>query len=135
MYTEKENVLEILLIICRTLKGGSAHVADVVEMDKNRENSESSSSFSSLTTTTSTTTTTTTTTTTDMPPTSSMPEASLFLRFIKKLTNSTRDSGTNIRLKCEAEGNPAPKRITWFKNSIEIKGRHPRIRIRKFESM
>ncbi|CAG7820780.1 unnamed protein product [Allacma fusca] len=62
------------------------------------------------------------------------PEGTGLLRFIRKLTNYTRSTGASVRLKCEAEGNPPPKKITWLKNSLELKSRHPRIKIRKFEN-
>ena len=63
---------------------------------------------------------------------SGQPEATtVFLHFIKKLTNITRDAGGDVMMRCEVEGEPKPKSFIWLKNNIEIKSRPRRIRIRK----
>ena len=48
------------------------------------------------------------------------------LRFIKRLTNLTKDSGETAKLKCEFAGSPPPTKFKWYKNEapvIEEKGR------------
>ena len=69
------------------------------------------------------------------PVTTPKPEPVQFLRFIKKLSNVTRDSGSSVKLRCVAEGYPPPRKIHWLRNSVDIKSsRNGRIRIRKYQN-
>lgn len=52
-----------------------------------------------------------------------------YLRIEKSLTNITRNSGDNVRLKCEFTGNPMPK-VHWFKNEAPIETERDKIQIK-----
>ncbi|XP_076069681.1 tyrosine-protein kinase transmembrane receptor Ror-like [Oratosquilla oratoria] len=48
------------------------------------------------------------------------------IRLVRRLINMTKDSGENIRLKCEFTGDPPPTKFRWYKNEapvMEVKGR------------
>jgi hypothetical protein len=56
-------------------------------------------------------------------------ESRNFLRFNKQLANVTRDAGSLVRLRCEAEGIPPPKTIKWYKNGVQDQLKGDRFRI------
>jgi hypothetical protein len=61
---------------------------------------------------------------------SSFQRNSNFLRFLKKLSNTTKDTGMDVRLACEAEGIPPPRGIKWYKNGVQDQLRGDRFRVK-----
>jgi len=57
-------------------------------------------------------------------------EPKKFLHFLRNLVNITRDTGQDVKLKCEAEGNPPPRTIKWYKNGVADTFKGDRFRIK-----
>ena len=53
------------------------------------------------------------------------------LKFIKQLTNMTREVGGEVTMKCEIAGDPSPNKIRWFKNEAPLNEERDRIIIKK----
>lgn len=49
-----------------------------------------------------------------------------YLRIEKQLANLTRESGDNVRLKCEFTGTPLPK-VSWYKNEAPVETEKGRV--------
>ncbi|XP_033333112.1 tyrosine-protein kinase transmembrane receptor Ror isoform X1 [Megalopta genalis] len=56
------------------------------------------------------------------------------LKFIRTLTNITRDAGVAANMRCEVVGDPPPTRIKWFKNEAPLEERRPKITIKKIHA-
>ncbi|KAJ8667070.1 hypothetical protein QAD02_008732 [Eretmocerus hayati] len=55
------------------------------------------------------------------------------LKFIKSLSNITKDAGSNVNLRCEVVGDPPPTKIRWFKNEAPLNEEPNRVTIKKID--
>lgn len=53
------------------------------------------------------------------------------LKFIRTLTNISRDAGSVVHMRCEVVGDPPPTRIKWYKNEAPLEEKRPKITIKK----
>ena len=57
-----------------------------------------------------------------------------FLKFVKELTNMTRETGDTVKLNCEVYGVPAPRKIRWYKNEVPVEEERGKVFIRSYNS-
>ena len=55
------------------------------------------------------------------------------MKFSYTLKNHVRFEGETLRLTCEAQGNPPPLRIQWYKDHLPLENQNRRIKIRRKE--
>ncbi|XP_011495008.1 PREDICTED: tyrosine-protein kinase transmembrane receptor ROR2-like, partial [Ceratosolen solmsi marchali] len=53
------------------------------------------------------------------------------LKFIRALTNLTKEAGSVVHMRCEIVGDPPPTKIRWFKNEAPVNEEPDRIIIKK----
>ncbi len=56
------------------------------------------------------------------------------LRLLKALSNTTRETGDSIKLRCEVSGDPPPTRFRWYKNEAPVLEEKGRVVVRKYRS-
>ena len=56
------------------------------------------------------------------------------LQMIKALSNTTKESGDSIKLRCEVTGDPPPNRFRWYKNEAPVLEEKGRVVIRKYRT-
>ncbi|XP_072153670.1 protein sax-3-like [Bemisia tabaci] len=54
------------------------------------------------------------------------------LKFHRSLSNLTREAGSNVKLRCEVGGEPAPNKHQWFKNEVPIEEQRGRITVKRY---
>ncbi|XP_017892247.1 LOW QUALITY PROTEIN: tyrosine-protein kinase transmembrane receptor Ror-like [Ceratina calcarata] len=69
---------------------------------------------------------------TDMEPVSGAKSGTL--KFIRTLSNITKDAGEVAHMRCEVVGDPPPTKIKWFKNEAPLEERRPKITIKKIHA-
>ena len=55
------------------------------------------------------------------------------MKFSYMLKNHVRFEGETLRLTCEAQGNPPPLKIQWYKDHLPLENQNRRIKIRRKE--
>ena len=55
------------------------------------------------------------------------------MKFSYTLKNHVRFEGETLRLTCEAQGNPPPLKIQWYKDHLPLENQSRRIKIRRKE--
>ncbi|XP_026297812.1 tyrosine-protein kinase transmembrane receptor Ror isoform X3 [Apis mellifera] len=56
------------------------------------------------------------------------------LKFIRTLTNISKDAGGVAHMRCEVVGDPPPTKIKWFKNEAPLEEKRPKITIKKIHA-
>lgn len=56
------------------------------------------------------------------------------LRMLKSLSNTTRESGESVKLRCEVSGDPPPNRFRWYKNEAPVLEEKGRVVVRKYRT-
>lgn len=56
------------------------------------------------------------------------------LKFVRTLTNISKDAGGVAHMRCEVVGDPPPTKIRWFKNEAPLEEDRPKITIRKIHA-
>lgn len=56
------------------------------------------------------------------------------LKFIRTLTNISKDAGGIAHMRCEVVGDPPPTKIRWYKNEAPLDERRPKITIKKIHA-
>ncbi|KMQ97677.1 tyrosine-protein kinase transmembrane receptor ror1-like protein [Lasius niger] len=56
------------------------------------------------------------------------------LKFVRTLTNISKDAGGVAHMRCEVVGDPPPTKIRWFKNEAPLAEDRPKITIRKIHA-
>nr|XP_012224322.1 PREDICTED: tyrosine-protein kinase transmembrane receptor Ror isoform X1 [Linepithema humile] len=56
------------------------------------------------------------------------------LKFVRTLTNISKDAGAVAHMRCEVVGDPPPTKIRWFKNEAPLEEDRPKITIRKIHA-
>lgn len=56
------------------------------------------------------------------------------LKFVRTLTNISKDAGGIAHMRCEVVGDPPPTKIRWFKNEAPLEEDRPKITIRKIHA-
>lgn len=56
------------------------------------------------------------------------------LRMLKALSNTTRESGESVKLRCEVSGDPPPNRFRWYKNEAPVLEEKGRVVVRKYRT-
>ncbi|XP_054714148.1 tyrosine-protein kinase transmembrane receptor ROR2-like isoform X2 [Uloborus diversus] len=54
-----------------------------------------------------------------------------FIFIERTLMNLTKDSGDNVRMRCEVRGDPVPK-IRWYKNEAPLEQERGKVEVRKY---
>jgi len=66
--------------------------------------------------------------------TTASPDLPGSLQMIKALSNTTKESGDSIKLRCEVTGDPPPNRFRWYKNEAPVLEEKGRVVIRKYRT-
>lgn len=53
---------------------------------------------------------------------------------LKALSNTTRESGESVKLRCEVSGDPPPNRFRWYKNEAPVLEEKGRVVVRKYRT-
>ncbi|XP_043495673.1 tyrosine-protein kinase transmembrane receptor Ror isoform X1 [Polistes fuscatus] len=56
------------------------------------------------------------------------------LKFVRTLSNISKDEGGVAHMRCEAVGDPPPTKIRWYKNEAPLEEKRPKITIRKIHA-
>lgn len=56
------------------------------------------------------------------------------LKFVRTLTNISKDAGGIAHMRCEVVGDPPPTKIRWYKNEAPLEENRPKITIRKIHA-
>ncbi|XP_076762037.1 tyrosine-protein kinase transmembrane receptor Ror isoform X1 [Xylocopa sonorina] len=56
------------------------------------------------------------------------------LKFIRTLSNISKDAGGVAHMRCEVVGDPPPTKIRWFKNEAPLEEKRPKITIKKIHA-
>lgn len=56
------------------------------------------------------------------------------LKFVRTLTNISKDAGGVAHMRCEVVGDPPPTKIRWYKNEAPLEENRPKITIRKIHA-
>ncbi|XP_034188022.2 tyrosine-protein kinase transmembrane receptor Ror isoform X1 [Osmia lignaria lignaria] len=56
------------------------------------------------------------------------------LKFIRTLSNISKDAGGVAHMRCEVVGDPPPTKIKWFKNEAPVEEKRPKITIKKIHA-
>ncbi|KAL2743716.1 tyrosine-protein kinase transmembrane receptor Ror isoform X1 [Vespula maculifrons] len=56
------------------------------------------------------------------------------LKFVRTLSNISKDEGGVAHMRCEAVGDPPPIKIRWYKNEAPLEEKRPKITIRKIHA-
>lgn len=53
---------------------------------------------------------------------------------LKALSNTTRESGESVKLRCEVSGDPPPNRFRWYKNEAPVIEEKGRVVVKKYRT-
>ena len=53
---------------------------------------------------------------------------------LKALSNTTRETGESVKLRCEVSGDPPPTRFRWYKNEAPVLEEKGRVVVKKYRS-
>ncbi|KAG5324300.1 ROR1 kinase, partial [Pseudoatta argentina] len=56
------------------------------------------------------------------------------LKFVRTLTNISKDAGGVAHMRCEVVGDPPPTKIRWYKNEAPLEENRPKITIKKIHA-